>query len=152
MHRRRLKMQLQGYNGSSLNQRVLLGKYLLEHMFMKHQLCYKTKVKDLYAPNVYLDVAMLPGKMEILWFKTASDLTKRSIMGDCDGNGDTMNLVARKLNQTGYIQRHCGLVNTEEKVRKLQNQLQLSDSIASMTIKLLKRELRCSLRTIKWRR
>jgi hypothetical protein len=40
-----------------------------------------------------------------------------------------MNLDARKLNQTGYIQRHYGLVNTEEKVRKLQNQLPLRDSI-----------------------
>jgi hypothetical protein len=51
-------------------------------------------------------------------------------MRDCAGNGATMNLAARKLNHTGYIQCYCGLVNTEEKVHKLQNQLQLSDSIA----------------------
>jgi hypothetical protein len=43
-----------------------------------------------------------------------------------------MNLAARKLNQTGYIQRHCFLVNNEEKVRKLHNQLQLSDTIATI--------------------
>jgi hypothetical protein len=101
----------------------VVGKKLLEHMFMERQLCYKTKVKDLYAPHAYLDVSMLPGNMEIIHFKTAPDLTKRSIMGDYVGNGDTMNLASSKLNHTGYIQHHCGLVNTKEKVCKLHNQL-----------------------------
>jgi hypothetical protein len=80
---------------------------------MKHQICYKTRANDIYAPNAYLDVFMLPGNLEILQFNTAPDLTKISIMGDCAGNGATMNIATRKLNQTGYIQRHCGLVNTE---------------------------------------
>jgi hypothetical protein len=62
---------------------------------------------------------MLPGNFKILQFRTAPDLAKRSIMGDCAGNGTTMKVAARKLNQTGYSQWHCGLVNTEEKVRKL---------------------------------
>jgi hypothetical protein len=39
----------------------VIGQDLLEHMFMKHQICYKKRSKDLYAPNAYLDVAMLPG-------------------------------------------------------------------------------------------
>jgi hypothetical protein len=98
-------------------------------MFVNLQIGHTTRSNDLYEPTAYLDVAMLPGNLEILQFKTAPDLTNRSIMGDCAGNGATMNLAARKLNQTGYIQCHCGLVNTEEKVRRLQNQLQLSDSI-----------------------
>jgi hypothetical protein len=35
-------------------------------MFMKHQMCYtKTRAKDRYAKNAYLDVAMLTGKFEI---------------------------------------------------------------------------------------
>jgi hypothetical protein len=51
-------------------------------------------------------------------------------MGEFAGNGTNMNLSDCKLHQTGYIQRHCGLVNNQEKVRKLQIQLQLSDSIA----------------------
>jgi hypothetical protein len=54
-------------------------------------------------------------------------------MKDCAGNGETINLGARKLNQTGYLQRHCGLVHTEVKVRKLKNALQLSQSIAKIT-------------------
>jgi hypothetical protein len=110
----------------------VIGQDFLEHMFLKHQMCYKTKATDLYAPNAYLDVAMLPGNLEILQFKTAPDLTRRSIVGDCADNGATMNLAARKLNNTGDIQHHCGLENTEEKVRKLQNQLQLSDSIVAI--------------------
>jgi hypothetical protein len=68
---------------------------------MKRQICYKTRVKALYAPNAYLDVAMLPGNLEILQFKVTPDPTKRSIMGDCAGPGATMNLAARKLNHTG---------------------------------------------------
>jgi hypothetical protein len=54
-------------------------------------------------------------------------------MKDCAGNGATLNLAARKLNQTGYVQRHYGLVNTEMKVRKLKNALQLSKSMATIT-------------------
>jgi hypothetical protein len=54
-------------------------------------------------------------------------------MKDCAWNGATLNLAARKLNQTGYVQRHCGLVNTEVKVRKLKNALQISQSMATIT-------------------
>jgi hypothetical protein len=64
---------------------------------------------------------------------TAPDLSKRAIMKDCAGNGATLNLAARKLNQTGHMQHHCGLVNTEVKVRKLKNALQISQSIAKIT-------------------
>jgi hypothetical protein len=99
---------------------------------MKLQMCYKTRAKDLYAPNAYLDVAMLPGNLEIRQFKTAPDLKKRSIMGKCAGNGATMNLAACKFKQNVYIQHHCGIVNTEEKVRKLHNQLQISDLITTI--------------------
>jgi hypothetical protein len=37
------------------------------------------------------------------------------------------------MNQTGYVQRHCGLVNTEDKVLKLKNALQLSQSMATIS-------------------
>jgi hypothetical protein len=64
---------------------------------------------------------------------TAPDLSKRAITTECAGNGATLNLAARKLNQTGYVQRHCGLISTEMKVRKLKNTLQLSQSMATLT-------------------
>jgi hypothetical protein len=48
------------------------------------------------------------------------------------GNGATLNLSVRKLNHTGYIQRRCGLIDTEGKARKLRNVLQLSQSIATI--------------------
>jgi hypothetical protein len=41
----------------------VIGQCLLEHMFMKRHICYKTRAKDLCAPNAYLDVDMLPGKL-----------------------------------------------------------------------------------------
>jgi hypothetical protein len=83
-------------------------------------------------PNSYLDIAIKPSNIEVFKYMTAPDLSKWATMKDCAGNGTTLNLAARKLNQTGYVQRHCGLVNTEVKVRKLKNALQLSQSMATI--------------------
>jgi hypothetical protein len=109
------------------------GHKLLYHMFFQRQLSFKTKETYLYMPNSYLDIAIKPSNIEVLKYMTAPYLSKRSIMKDCDGNGATLNLAARKLNQTGYMQRHCGLVNTDVKVRKLKKALQLSQSMATIT-------------------
>jgi hypothetical protein len=86
-------------------------------------------------PNSYLDIAINPSNIEVLKYMTAPGLSKRAIMKDCAGNGNgaALNLTVRKMNQTGYVQRHCGLVNTEVKVRKLKNALQLSQSMATIT-------------------
>jgi hypothetical protein len=84
-------------------------------------------------PNSYLYIAIKPSNIEVLKYMTAPDLSKRAIMKDCAGNWATLNLTARKLNQTGYLQHRCGLVNTEVKVRKLKNALQLSQSMAKIT-------------------
>jgi hypothetical protein len=84
-------------------------------------------------PNYYLDIAIKPPNIEVLKYMTKPYLSKRAIMKDCAGNAATLNLTASKLNQTGYMQRHCGLVNTEVKVRKLKNALQLSQSMATLT-------------------
>jgi hypothetical protein len=61
------------------------------------------------------------------------DLFKRAIMQDCTGKEATLNLVAITLNQTGYVQRHCGLFNTQEKARNTRNALQLSQSMATIS-------------------
>jgi hypothetical protein len=63
---------------------------------------------------------------------TAPDLSKCAIMQDCAANGATLNLLARKLNQTGYVQRRSALINTEDKARKLRNALWLSQSMATI--------------------
>jgi hypothetical protein len=84
-------------------------------------------------PSSYLEIVIKPSNIEVLKYMNASDLYKRAIMKDCDGNGATLNLAARKLNQTGCVQCHCGLVNTEVQVRKLKNALQISQSIATIT-------------------
>jgi hypothetical protein len=54
-------------------------------------------------------------------------------MRDCASNGAQMNLVAGKLNQSGYMQYHCRRVNMEVKVKTLKNALQLSQSMATIT-------------------
>jgi hypothetical protein len=64
---------------------------------------------------------------------TTPDLSTCTIMQDCARNGATRNLAMRKLNQTGYVQCHCGLVNTEDKARKLRKALQLSQSMTTIS-------------------
>jgi hypothetical protein len=95
------------------------GQTLLDHMLDPRQISFKTQEKELYAPNAHLDIAMKPCNVKILKHMTAPDLSKSSGMQDCACNVATINLVTRKLNQTGYIQRHFGLGNTEDKVQKL---------------------------------
>jgi hypothetical protein len=108
------------------------GQELLHHMFAQWQISFKTSAEHFYNPNVYLDLATKPFNLGILKHMTAPDLSKRAIMQGCARNGATLNLAARKLNQTGYVQRHCGIINTEDKVRKLRNALQLSQSMATI--------------------
>jgi hypothetical protein len=109
------------------------GQKLLDHMFFQQQLSFKTKETHLYMPNPYLGITIKPSNIEVLKYITASDLSKRAIMKGCAGNGATLNLATRKLNQTGYVQHNCGLANTEVKVRKLKKALQLSQSMATIT-------------------
>jgi hypothetical protein len=109
------------------------GQTLSDHMFFQQQLSFKTKETHLYMPNSYLYIAIKPSNIEVLKYMTAPYLSKRAIVKDCAGNGATLNLAVRNLNQTGYVQRHFGLLNTELKVRKLKNALQLSQSMATIT-------------------
>jgi hypothetical protein len=109
------------------------GHKLLDHMFSQRQLSFKTRETHLYMPNSYLYIAIKHSNIEVLKYMTAPELSKRAIIKDCAGNGARLNLAARKLNQTGYVQRHCGLVNTEVKVRNLKKSLQLSQSMATIT-------------------
>jgi hypothetical protein len=110
---------------------VNIGMYatVLDHnMSAQYQISFKTQKKEMYAPNGYLDLAMKPCSVTILKHMRAPDLSKRSVMQDCTGNGSMLNLTVRKLNQTGYVQRHCGLVNTEDR-----DALQLSQSVADIS-------------------
>jgi hypothetical protein len=108
------------------------GRELLDHMFAQGQISFKTSEEQLYTPNAYLDLSIKPGNVDIIKHMMAPDLSKSAIMQDCAGDRATLNLSARKLNQTGYVQRHYGLVNTEDKVRKLRNALQLSQSMTTI--------------------
>jgi hypothetical protein len=108
------------------------GQELLDNMFAQQQISFKTSEEQLYTSNAYLDLTIKPCNIDILKHMKPPDLSKRTIMQDCAGNGATLNLAARKLNQTGYVQRHCGLVNTEDKVRKMRNALHLSQSMAKI--------------------
>jgi hypothetical protein len=109
------------------------GHKLLDHMFSQQQLRLKTKENHLYIPNSYLDIAIKPSNIEVLKYMTDPDLSTRAIMKECAGNGATLKFAVRKLNQIGYVQRHCRLVNIGVKVRKLKSALQLSQSMATIT-------------------
>jgi hypothetical protein len=97
------------------------GQELLDHTFAQGKISFKTSEEHLHTPNAYLDLSIKPGNVDILKHMKAPDLSRSAIMQDCAGNRAKFNLAARKLNQTGYVQRHYGLVNTEDKVMKLRN-------------------------------
>jgi hypothetical protein len=104
----------------------------MEHMFAQRQIIFKTSEEQLYTPNAHLGLTIKPCNIDIIKHMQAPDLSKRAIIHDCAGNGATLNLAARKLNQEGFAHRHCGLVNTEDKLRKLRNTLQMSQSVAKI--------------------
>jgi hypothetical protein len=85
--------------------------------------------KDLLLPKD-LSILCLAKDLSI---SCMTELSKRSIIRDCAENGAHLNMVARKLNQTGYIRRHCDLVNTEAKVKKVKNALQLTQQMDVIT-------------------
>jgi hypothetical protein len=107
------------------------GLKWLDHMFAQEKISFKTPEEQLYTPNAYIDLTIKPCNVDILKNMTSPDLSKRTIMHDCAGNVATLILAARKLNQTGYVQRHCGLINTKDKVRKLRKVFQLSSNAQS---------------------
>jgi hypothetical protein len=109
------------------------GQTFLDHMFGQRQISFKVQEKEQYFLNYYLNLAMKPCNVKILKHMTSPDLSKRSVMQDCAVKRATLNLATRKLNQTGHVQHQCGLVNMEDKVPKLNNALQLSQSMATIS-------------------
>jgi hypothetical protein len=109
------------------------GQELLDHMFAQLKIGFKTSEEQVYTPNAYIDLTIKPCNVCILKQMAAPDLSKRAIMQDCAGNGATLNLSVRNLNQTGYAQRRFGIVDTEGKAKNLSNALQLSQSIATIS-------------------
>jgi hypothetical protein len=102
-------------------------------MFAQQQISFNTREDLRYEGNSCFDIAIKPCNIAVVTHMTAPDLSKRAIMQDCAGNGATLNLAVRKLNAMGYVHHHCGLVNTDDKVRKLKNALQLSQSMATIS-------------------
>jgi hypothetical protein len=111
----------------------MTGQALLDHMFAQRQISFKTREDRRYEANSYLDLAIKPCNIAVLKHMAAPDLSKMAIMQDCAGNRATLNLAVRKLNTTGYVQHHCGLVNTDDNVMKLKIALQLSQSMDTIS-------------------
>ena len=61
-----------------------------------------------------------------------SAFTKRAMLRDAKGEGAKLKLAARKLDALGHIKSHSSIANDPDCLRKLQNQLQLSELIAAI--------------------
>jgi hypothetical protein len=66
-------------------------------MVDQQQIRYSNDEKALYKPHEYLNIAIKSCNITVLPFTTKPDLSKRSIMRDCAGNGEQMNTATRKL-------------------------------------------------------
>jgi hypothetical protein len=52
------------------------GHKLLDHMFFKRKMSFKTRETHLNMPKSYLDIAINPSNIEVLKYTTAPDLSK----------------------------------------------------------------------------
>jgi hypothetical protein len=105
------------------------GIPLFDHMVSKRCIDPKGGLKD--APSAHYDVSITIPQRDMLK-ATSLELTKREIMKYAGGHGATIKMAARKLDQLGYIKAHSGVANDSARLKKLRNQLQLANSLASI--------------------
>ena len=106
------------------------GLPLFEHMISKRCIDPQGGVKD-DAPSAHFDVTITSPQRDMLK-ATSLELNKQEIMKYAGGHGATIKMAARKLDQLGYIKAHSGVANDSARLKKLRNQLQLANSLASI--------------------
>ena len=91
---------------------------------------FDTKAFD-HRPTAYLDIKFNVNQICEL-VTSAKYLTKQRIMSFAGGNGATMKLAKWKLDSLGYIKSFSGVHNEPDRLRRLTQNLELSQSLASI--------------------
>ena len=70
----------------------------------------------------------------ILFNPSQMDLSVRELMRDAGGDGATIRMAQRKLDNLGYIKAHSGLANDDRRMKRLQNAAELAASMAEIAV------------------
>jgi hypothetical protein len=85
------------------------------------------------TPSAYLDVEMSTDQKRIL-NPSAQDLTMRELMKDAGGDGASLKLGKRKLDNLGVtIKSYSCIANDPERVKRLRSALELAASVAEIS-------------------
>ena len=64
---------------------------------------------------------------------TARELTRGQIIKYAVGDGMELKVARRNLNVIGNIHSHCAVLNSESNLKRIQDNLQLTDAIAEIS-------------------
>jgi hypothetical protein len=62
------------------------------------------------------------------------DLSVHELMKDAGGEGATIHLAQRKLDNLGYIKAHSGLANNDRRLKRLKNEAEMAASMAEIAV------------------
>ena len=100
------------------------GNALLDHMIR-----FRNRNANDSKPSGFLAIDISEAQASII-NSSLKDLTQKSII-DCVGaKGARLKLVKRKLDNLGYMSGNCGMQNSNERLKRMKAQLELSESIA----------------------
>lgn len=108
---------------------LLTGLAKFEHMV---KLARRCNTKDTaFGPSPFLDVECSATQKSLL-DPSPQDFMMHTIMAQADGAGAKQSLSKRKLDALGNMRGTCGFANDPERLKRLQSQLELSSSLASI--------------------
>ena len=134
----------EGLKTFQLKPKGLKREDLFEHMIRFREIHAKKEgsntPKPYSSPSEYLQVEFSEDNRKIVEFKRdvlagKNINAKRHIIEDTSGKHATTKIARRKLDAIGNIKSHGGLVNDPESIIKLENRLQLAESISFITVK-----------------
>jgi hypothetical protein len=87
----------------------------------------------IHTPSVYLDIEHSEAQVKELG-SDAKDLQKCSIVRYAHGNGFKVEIATRNLNNIGYAKSYGGMQNDPERLRRLINRVEFTQSLATIAV------------------
>ena len=110
----------------------LKGHQLFNHQVIRRELMFKT-----HTPSKYIHVEVTKDNEKVLGHTRTLLLgeqlpAKRIIFSDSYGTNAKHKLSKRKLDSWGSIKSHCSLANSQKKLARYKNMLEMADFIAEI--------------------
>ena len=109
---------------------VLSGDDLLKHM-LTYANQHVEGDEGVGGPTPALDIHISQRQMNFIR-PTGDDVRKGQILANAGGQGAILKIAKRKLDSLGYIWGYCGLLTDPGRITRVDNMLQLVDSISEI--------------------